>query len=300
MVEVRVPATSANMGAGFDTMGIALGLYNTIRVEEKEQGLQVINLNTKEYIPTNENNLIYRAVTRVFDEVGYKKRGIKIVQDSAIPITRGLGSSSACIVGGLLAGNVISGRRLSYERIAELACEMEGHPDNAIPAIYGGFCTSVWDFKKVYFRSFKLPSNLEYAIMSPDYFVATKKSRGILPDEIPFKNATHNISRAVWLATGLATGKFDNLHIGVEDKIHQPYRKNYVDGMEEIFKKTYECGSKATFLSGSGPTILSILDGDFSEFKNNMEKFFENFSNRWKCKIVTIDNVGAIVREIPY
>ena len=145
MTEVRVPATSANMGAGFDTMGIALGIYNNISVCETENGLKIYNRNTSEYIPTNENNLIYKAVMRVFDEVGYSARGLRIVQDSSIPMTRGLGSSSACIVGGLLSANAISGHKLPYEKLLELAVEMEGHPDNVTPALYGGFCTSVFD-----------------------------------------------------------------------------------------------------------------------------------------------------------
>jgi len=297
MVEIRVPATSANMGAGFDTMGIALGLYNFIKVQEIDSGLEITNLNSREYIPTNENNLIYRAVCRVFDEVGYVKKGIKIIQDSSIPVTRGLGSSSACIIGGLLGGNVLSGRKLSYDRILELAVEMEGHPDNVVPALYGGFCVSVRDSEKTHFKSFKLSPELKYAIMVPDFFVPTKKSRGLLPKEVAFEDAVHNIQRAVWFATGLASGNFEALKLGVDDKLHQPYRKNYVDGMDEIFEKTYELGAKATFLSGSGPTILSVLDNDFFEFKASMQAFFKESNHKWKCRIIKIDNVGAVVKE---
>ena len=298
MVEVKVPATSANMGAGFDTMGIALGMYNIIKVKEIESGLKIVNLNSREFIPVNETNLIYRAVVRAFDEVGYSKRGIKIVQNSHIPVTRGLGSSSACIVGGLLAGNAISGHKLTYDRILELAVVMEGHPDNAVPAMYGGFCVSARDLGKTYFRSFKLPSKFRYAVMIPDFFVATKKSRGLLPEKVSIGDTAHNISRAVWLASSLASGKFDNLRLGVDDRIHQPYRKQYVDGMEEIFEKTYENGSKATFLSGSGPTILSVLEGNFHEFKEAMNCYFIEREHKWKCKIIEIDNVGSVVKTM--
>ena len=297
MVEVRVPATSANIGAGFDTMGIALGIYNYIKVKEIDSGLEIINLNNKEYIPVNENNLIYRAILRVFDEVGYIRKGIKIIQDSRIPMTRGLGSSSACITGGLLAGNVISGRMLSYERILELAVEMEGHPDNAVPSLFGGFCIAVRESGKIYKKSFKLPPGIKYAVMIPDYFVRTKKSRGILPETVPFADAAFNISRAAWTASCLISGDFDGLKIGVEDRLHQPYRKNYVGGMEDIFGKTYECGAKATFLSGSGPTLVSVLDGRFYKFKEEMKHYFEKNEHKWKCRIVEIDNVGAVVKE---
>lgn len=297
MVEVRVPATSANMGAGFDTMGIALGLYNIITVEEIESGLKIINRNTSEFIPTNENNLIYRALTRVFNEVGYSKKGIKIIQNSSIPMTRGLGSSSACIVGGLLAANVISKRQLSYERILEIATEMEGHADNVVPALYGGFCISACDNGRIYHRSYKLSPKLKYAVMVPDFYLPTKKSRRLLPKELPLKDASHNISRAVWFASSLATGKLDNLKIGVDDRIHQPYRKNCVDGMDEIFDESYKNGAKATFLSGSGPTVLSIIDNDYDAFCENMNLFFDEKALAWKCKIIGIDNVGSVVKS---
>lgn len=300
MTEVRVPATSANMGAGFDTMGIALGIYNNISVCETENGLKIYNRNTSEYIPTNENNLIYKAVMRVFDEVGYSARGLRIVQDSSIPMTRGLGSSSACIVGGLLSANAISGHKLPYEKLLELAVEMEGHPDNVVPAFYGGFCVSLRDGQKTHFKSFKISPHLKYAVMVPDFYVQTRKSRELLPESVPMQDAAHNISRAVWFATNMITGNFDKLAVGVDDRIHQPYRKESVDGMDEIFEKSYELGSKATFLSGSGPTIVSVLDDRYYDFSREMNCFFENRQNKWRCTIVGIDNVGAVVKTVNF
>lgn len=297
MTEVKVPATSANLGPGFDTMGLALNIYNRITVDETEKGLEIINHNSREYIPTNESNLIYKAVTRAFDEVGYSKRGLRITQRSSIPMTRGLGSSSACIVGGLLAGNAISGHGLSYERILELATEMEGHPDNAVPAMYGGFCISMMENRKIYHKSFKLPPRLEYATLIPDFYVQTKKSRGILPESVPLKDAAFNISRASWLTACLVSGKLDNLKIGAEDKIHQPYRKDYVPDMENIIKTAYSFGAKAAFLSGSGPTILALIEGNMQEFEKNINMFFKENKLNWKCRTAKIDNVGAVVKN---
>ena len=138
MIRVRVPASSANMGAGFDTLGIALNLYSVLEVEEAESGLEIITKNHGGVVHNDKTNLVYRAMESVFDAVGYIPRGIKISQDSKIPMTRGLGSSSACIIGGMLAANVISGRQLKYSDILNLATKMEGHPDNVAPALYGG------------------------------------------------------------------------------------------------------------------------------------------------------------------
>lgn len=297
MVRVRVPATSANMGAGFDTLGIALGLYNTLDITEIESGLEVYSKRGKDYIPRDENNLVYRAANLVFEKVGYKCSGLRIIQASDIPVTRGLGSSSACIIGGMLAANVISGRKLGYDEILNLAVGLEGHPDNVTPALYGGFCAAMVKDDKTFFKSVKLNSRIKFAVMVPDFFVPTKKSRGALPDTVSHKDAVFNVSRAVMLAMAMTDGDMSVMKFAVEDKLHQQYRKNYIDGMEEIFDMTYRLGSKATYLSGSGPTIVSVLDGGYNKFSAEMCDFFRQNSHNWTCRILTIDNVGAIVRD---
>lgn len=296
--EVRVPATSANMGAGFDTMGIALNMYNTIKMSETDKGLKIINLKSDEYIPTNETNLIYKSAVRVFDEVGYMKKGLKIVQKSDIPMTRGLGSSSACIVGGVIAANIISGNKLSRKELVRLATEIEGHPDNVVPAMFGGFCISANTAGGVEKQSFKISPKLKYAVMIPEYYTLTKKSRGILPEEYSAEDAVFNVSRAAWFASCLVTGRFDGLKIGVQDRLHQPYRAACVDEMEHIFEKTYELGAKATFLSGSGPTIVSILENGFDFFETGMTEFFSAVGIKRRCIIAEIDNVGAVARTV--
>lgn len=297
MVRVRVPATSANMGAGFDTLGVALGLYNTLDIAEIESGLQIFSKRSGDYIPRDESNLVYRAAKLVFDKVGYECRGLRIVQESDIPVTRGLGSSSACIIGGMLAANVISGRQLSYNEILDLAVRLEGHPDNVTPALYGGFCAAMVKDGKTYFQSIKPGSGLKFAIMVPDFFVPTKKSRGALPDTVTHADAAFNISRAVMLALAMTKNDTSVMKYAVEDKLHQPYRKNYIDGMDEIFDMTYRLGAKATYLSGSGPTVVSVLDGGYNKFRAEMTGFFRQNSHKWTCRILTIDNVGAIVRD---
>lgn len=298
MIKLKVPASSANMGAGFDTLGVALGLYNRITVEEIPDGLEVINKNAHNFIPKDANNLIYRAMLYLFDSVGYTPKGYRITQRSQIPMTRGLGSSSACIVGGMLAANIISGRTLRYDEIIHLAAEMEGHPDNVGPAMYGGFCVSLTDGDRTIIKSTKLTHNIKFAVMIPDFFMATRKSRGTLPEKVDFRDAVYNISHASMFQAALISGDMDALKIAARDKMHQPYRKSYIDGMEELFDKSYELGSYATYLSGSGPTMLSVIDGDNDDFLRDMQSYFDDKSMRWRCKILTIDNVGAVVSEI--
>lgn len=297
MIKLKIPASSANMGAGFDTMGIALSLYNRMRIEEIPQGIEISAANGA-IVPKGENNLIYRAMRIVFEKVGYTPTGIRIFQDSDIPMTRGLGSSSACIVGGMLAANIISGRQLSYDEIIHLAATQEGHPDNVGPALYGGFCISLTEGNRTIVKSRKINSSIKFAVIIPDYFVATKKSRGVLPDEVPFRDAVFNISHALLFNEALVAGDTELLKIGVRDKLHQQYRKSYIDEMDKIFEKTYELGSCATYLSGSGPTILSVLDSNYKRFNDEMKRFFTENSHRWKCMILDVDNVGAVVSEV--
>lgn len=296
MIQVRVPATSANMGPGFDSLGVALGFYNNIKISETDSGLSVYN-NSREYIPVGEKNLIYRSICRVFDEVGYQKKGIKIIQNSEIPVTRGLGSSSACIIGGMLAANIISGRHLGYNDILNLASETEGHPDNVTPALFGGFCVATMEDGKVIYKSHKLTYGIKFAVMVPDFFLSTRQSRVALPENVTLKDASYNISRASLMTSMLISGDLDNLKYAAGDRLHQDYRKVNIDNFDDILDKSYEFGAKATFLSGSGSAIVSVLSADNENFSANMSEYLKELKQKWKCKLVTIDNVGAIIKE---
>lgn len=297
MVEVRVPASSANIGPGFDSFGIALSLYNTIRVSETDSGLEIIDYGNNEYIPHDKNNLIYKAIVRAFDEVGYSARGLKISQRSFIPMTRGLGSSSSCIVGGLTAGNILSGRKLTPERIFELADEMEGHPDNVAPALFGGFCISCRDGEKLYRKTIRPDSDIKYVAMIPNYFVATKKSRTLVPKAVVTEDAVYNLSHAAMLAAAFATGDYRNLDIFTSDRLHQPYREPIIDHMERIIGVSKEMGAYAAYLSGSGPTIVAMVPSDNNEFTKKMQAWLNLRGIDRRCEELTIDNIGAIAVE---
>lgn len=300
MIRVKVPASSANMGAGFDTLGVALNMYSRLEVEEIDCGVEVKTLNANGYVPQDKSNLVYRAMDEVFKATGRNVKGVRIVQDSAIPMTRGLGSSSGCIIGGMLAANVLTGRTLAYRDILNLAAKMEGHPDNVAPALYGGMCISMMEGDKALVKSIKLDPKIKFAIMVPDFFVATKKSRGVLPAYVTRQDASFNIQRSSMFVAAMASGDMDMLKFAVQDKMHQQYRKVYIDGFEDIMKMSYECGSRATYLSGSGPTIVSVIDKDYHEFTNRMHGFFEENSHQWMCRVLDVDNVGSVVSEMVY
>ena len=298
MAWVRVPASSANIGCGFDCLGVALSLYNTITVDETDSGmLEFENKNAGEFVPAGENNMIYRAAKVVFDKVGYSPAGIKITQKSSIPMTRGLGSSSACIIGGMLGANVISGRKLSYSEIMELAAQMEGHPDNVAPALYGGFCASVMYDGGTLVRSVKLENDLCFAAIIPNFYLSTKSSRSALPETVAHKDAAFNVARAAVLAMSVASGRLENLRELVRDRLHQPYRGAYIDNMEQIFDRAYLLGAEAVWLSGSGPTIIAAVKKSAAKgFTENMDAFLQD-GNKSICMRLDIDNVGAVVCE---
>lgn len=297
MVEVRVPASSANVGPGYDSFGIALTMYNSIRVSETDCGLYIKNINSTEFIPQNKNNLIYRSVVRAFDEVGYSVKGLRITQKSEIPMTRGLGSSSACIVGGLIAGNILSGRRLSSQRIFELANELEGHPDNVAPALFGGFCVSCADNEGLFRKTIRLKNDIRLVAMIPKYFVATKRSRELIPEKISTGDASFNIAHSAALAVSLAVGDYRDLKIYSRDRIHQQYRKSVVEDLEAIIEKSVELGAMAAYLSGSGPTVIALIKSDDNHFIKNIKSYFTEKNIQRDCVLLSCDNTGAVAVE---
>ncbi len=296
MIEVRVPATTANMGTGFDSFGMALNLYNTVSVKEIPEGLKIRNFGMGDYVPTGENNLIYRAMKEVFDCVGYHPGGLSIYQYSSIPQTRGMGSSSACIIAGMTAANVLSGRKLDCRQILNLAANMEGHPDNVAPALYGGFCISMKTGSGVICKSIKPKADLRFVAMIPEYYVVTKKSREVLPEQVTLEAAAHNLARASAFAAAMVTGRYDDLREFADDRLHQPYRASYINRMYDIFDKGYELGAKAMYLSGSGPTIMAVTGKNTRELADGMKGFFSANEMSYHIRILSADNVGTVVK----
>ncbi|HHY03765.1 MAG TPA: homoserine kinase [Thermoanaerobacterales bacterium] len=257
MVRVKVPATTANFGSGFDCLGAALGLYNYIEMDfAKTDEIEVMGEGEKT-VEKNKTNLVYKAASRVFDEVGISKP-IKISLENNIPIARGLGSSAACIAGGLVAANQILGEPLPFSRIVELATQMEGHPDNVVPALFGGFTISMVYEGKVIYKRFSIPNWLRFVVGIPQFSIRTIDARRVIPEKIDFSDAIFNLSRCAMLVASFAKNELSNLDVFCQDKLHQPYRNKLVPGMEKIIKTSKQQGAMACFLSGAGPSVLTI------------------------------------------
>ena len=297
MIHIRIPATSANMGPGFDSIGIAVELYNHIWVEEQTTGL-TIEVKRKQAIPvpTDESNLIYQTMKYFYDQKGLDMPGVKIIQEDYIPMVRGLGSSAACIVGGLFAANALAGNICDKDELAQMAAYLEGHPDNSNPAIYGSMVVGAQDEKSMGYVRLELPDDLIFATMIPDFPVSTADARRVLPDSYTRKDMVFNASRAALLVASMMTGKYENFDMAMEDCVHQPYRAQLIPGMYEIFAQAKEFGAVATYLSGAGSTLMAMVTKDKAEeFERKMSEYLGTLPHNWELNLLKADMQGVLV-----
>ena len=299
MVTVKVPATSANMGSGFDSVGIALQLYNTVSAEETDGGLNIeVTDESAKYIPLNEKNLVYRAMSATFDRIGYKPKGLHIIQTNNIPVTRGMGSSSACIVGGIMAANYMGNGKMSKRDIINLASYLEGHPDNVTPAVTGGMAVAVKN-KGIKYINFPVDNQkLSFAVYIPNFSLRTKVARAALPELLSYRDASYNIGRAAMLTSAVLTENYDLLATALQDRMHQYYRKRLIGGSSKIFREAENCGAIGTYISGSGSALVSVVKKENEAlFYSQMNKYITNNFRNWQFKFVPVDNRGATVYE---
>ncbi len=239
MIKVRVPATTANMGAGFDATGAALTLYNYVAAEIIPEGLEIIidDEASGKIVPKDERNLVYKTMKHLFDKAGKKMPPLRIVQQNNIPVTRGLGSSSACIVGGLILANELAQRPFTKNELITMAARLEGHSDNSTSAFCGGFNVSLFENDEIFYHTHKIGEKLKFLVMIPDFQVRTKEARGVLPQKYSSDDIRFNISRSALFASFMCSGEYENLGCAFGDKIHEPYRAKFIDAYSDICKK---------------------------------------------------------------
>ncbi len=292
MIKLRIPATSANLGAGFDALGLAMTYYNYVNIEESDT-VDITSLDGLK-IPTDKSNLIYESASHLYEICGKKMTGLKIEQTSNIPMARGLGSSSACIVAGLLGANTLLNNPLSADELVDLAAQIEGHPDNTAPALLGGIVTAVFDGRKVHWVKQEVTTKLKFVAIIPDFELKTEKARACLPKEISHKDAVYNLSRAALFSASLLTGKFENLRTACHDKLHQPYRMELIPNCRRVFDIAYNHGAYAAYISGAGPTVMAVVDEDNEFFTGKLKFSLETEGLKgWDVKLFHIDNEGT-------
>ena len=253
-VTIRVPATTANLGPGFDAFGCALQLYTDVTFEETEYGLEITGCD-EAY--TGPDNLAYVSYCAVLASLSEEVRGVKIHIDANIPICRGLGSSAALLVAGAMGANVLRGNRLSTQGLLNITNAMEGHPDNLGPAFFGGLTASMVDNGLPVTVNFPLHPDWEILALVPDFDMPTPKARAVLPQQVSRADAIYNIAHGAMVLKALELGDEKLLRNAMQDKLHQPYRKHMISDYEAIEGLARTVGA-AFCLSGAGPTLLCI------------------------------------------
>ncbi|WP_368790716.1 homoserine kinase [Companilactobacillus farciminis] len=288
MIRIKVPATSANLGVGFDCMGLAVSLYSTIDFEQSSQKL-VINGCDEQF--QNEQNLIYQAFVRGCQFLNQPIPNVKITIDNHVPVSRGLGSSAVCIVGGLMGANLWFDSPLNKEEILTLATEMEGHPDNVAPAILGNLNVSFTDsLENIQNVAFKVSSDLFFVALIPDYQLSTKKARQVLPKSMDYQTVSYQVGHAVALSKALEIGDLQLIRQAIIDKMHEPFRSKLIPDYSAV-KSICEKDGGVLYISGSGSTLMAIASNlnDAQKIIDETKKSFPN----WETHLLSVDTKGA-------
>jgi homoserine kinase len=257
---VVVPATSANLGPGFDALGMALGLSNTVHVEPSEYPEVRIAGEGAGDLSAGPDNLVYRALALAAERLGAAPPAVRLRCENSIPLARGLGSSSAAIVAGLLAGNCLLGDRLSSAQLLDLAVEIEGHPDNVTPALLGGLRVCVHGEQGTLQARVQPARPLQAVLFVPEFPMATQAARALLPVTVPMADAVFNLGRAALLVAALASGDYELLREATRDRLHQPLRSALFPAMPAFFTAALAAGALGTFMSGAGSTLLALVE----------------------------------------
>ncbi|MDR1069183.1 MAG: homoserine kinase [Gracilibacteraceae bacterium] len=299
MLEVKVPATSANLGAGFDCMGLAVQLYNSFTAAPAAAPEFILKGDYTAGIATGEDNLLWRSACYLWKKLGIPPVPLRVCCENHVPPARGLGSSSTAVVGGLLMANYFAGEPLSRFELLEMATDIEGHPDNVAPALYGGVTLTVKTGKSVVFRGLGRAPGLSLAVIVPEYTVETEKARALLPAKVSRADAVFNASRVGLLTDAFLRGEYSLLGVGTEDRLHQRQRASLTPGLEALLGRAEAMGAYGAALSGSGPAVIAFCrPGAGKEVAEGMAGVLRELGINAKAFSSEIDGAGAATRQI--
>jgi homoserine kinase len=295
-----VPASTANLGSGFDTLGLALTLYNEVELTDEGEGVQLLVEGEGSVVleKAGSRNLVLRAIQATLEEFGVRPVGLRVRQLNRIPLRRGLGSSAAACLGGIAAAARMAGVELSTDEILARALPFEGHPDNITPALLGGLTVSAIVEGRVVSARVRVPKHLKALVVIPTLEIATKRAREVLPQQVPHQDAVFNLNRLALLLAGLTMDRLELLAAGTEDRLHQPYRAALLPGMETILEEGRRAGALATFLSGAGSSLLALINSYNDEVGRRMgERWRREFGIENHVRLLEIDRHGLVYLE---
>ena len=297
-VTVRVPATTANLGPGFDCLGMALDLWNQVRLELGQGTWVTITGEGAQELSQQRDNLVCRAAEALFCRAGQEPPELRISCHNTVPLARGLGSSATAIVGGMVAANALLEEPLPQEQVLALAAELEGHPDNVTPALLGGCQVVTQGDQGLVSASVPLPRGLYAVLFIPDQPMPTQEARSVLPPQVSRQDAVFNVGRTALLVVALATGKLEHLRTATEDRLHQPARQQLFPAMRLIFRAALDAGALGAFLSGGGSTVLALTQGRQLTIGYEMADSANKAGVPGTIKIVRPSRRGATVTKL--
>lgn len=284
---ISVPASSANLGPGFDVLGLALDLANTCEFKLSDD--------KNEFENNINSNLIYKAYKYAFDFYGEEALPVDFNVDTNVPLSRGLGSSASCIVMGIMAAFDVMKRDFDKKEILKLATKMEGHPDNVAPAIFGNAVASILKDEQIYLEEFEVSNNFKFLAIIPDFKLPTKEARDALPKTYSKEDAVFNLSRLSMVILSLISGNEKNLRVALDDKIHEPYRLKLIPEIDEIEKIIDDSEALGHYLSGAGSTIMVVLKADDNTSEDEIKNKLDKLSNSYEVRLLDIDKKGAFI-----
>ncbi len=293
-VRVRVPASSANLGPGFDSLGLALSLYNELVLAEADRVTVSIRGEGAAHLPADGANVVARATRMVFEAVGRPFRGVRIECINGIPLSRGLGSSAAAWLGGLLGANALLGTPLDRSAILSLAARAEGHPDNVAAALCGGLTVSCETDNGVVAVSLPVPEAIRWVALIPELTGATAEARAVLPAGVPRADAVFNVQRVALLLASLQAKRADLLHVAMHDRLHQPYRMKLFPWMAAVVEAAREAGALGCVLSGAGPSLLAAVAEDADTVARAMTRALAAAGVPSVARPLDVDTAGAV------
>ncbi len=306
-VIVKVPASTANLGPGFDSLGMALSLFAWVSMAPSETTRITLVGDNLEGVAQDKTNLIYIVAQSVFHKAGIELPELDIGIRSDIPLTRGLGSSASAIVGALVAANSLIGNALTDDELFQMATALEKHPDNVGASMFGGIIVAAWDGTRAEYVRIEPPLGMDVLVAIPEFELSTKKARNVLPEQISMQDAVFNVTHSSLLTAALASGRLDLLSHAMRDRLHQPYRASLIPGMEKILREAADNGALGAVLSGAGPTLLLLARSEGSGkgqlvafVKEVMEKEGISVTTRWLDPCLHGPQVQYIDKNHPY
>jgi homoserine kinase len=294
-VHVRVPATSANLGPGFDALGLALALHNEVVAREADGVRVAVQGEGAGRLSSGGDNVVARGVRLAYEAAGRPFKGVDLTCRNRIPTARGLGSSAAAWVGGLTAGNALLGTPLSRAALLALAARAEGHPDNVAAALHGGLTVSCLVGDRVAAVTLPVPAGVAWVVLVPAVTSSTAEARGVLPGQVPRADAVFNVQRTALLLAALQAGRLDALGDALDDRLHQPYRRRLFPWMPGVVEAARAAGALGCVLSGAGPSLLAVApDAAAGDVGRAMEAALRAAGVRGDARALPVDTDGAV------